>query len=296
MTSQSATMLPRVLGIALAAGAVVAAPAVMAATIVPSNMTAPGDSFTNPGPTNQGQAVGAGPWHYNNVRGGGAVGIRTDLPRSGNGSVFFSSPTSAGKADIEFLPNAVNIGGNFISGGSLGAFSALTSFGYDWYRVGTSTNPPLQHPALRVLLDLDGNLMTPDRAGLVFERAYNGGVVPVDTWVTDTIAASSNLWSFGALGFELDIDGPGPGSAYVGLATWQAWFTTNHPNAVIVGFSAGVGSGWHGVFTGAVDNITWTIGGQTASYNFEVAAVPEPAALALFGLGLLGLAAARRLV
>jgi hypothetical protein len=202
MTSQSATMLPRILGVALAAGAVMAAPAVVAATIVPSNMTAPGDSFTNPGAANQGQAVGAGPWHYNNVRGGGAVGIRTDLPRSGNGSVFFSSPSGAGKADIEFLPNAVNIGGNFFSVGSLGAFSALTSFGYDWYRVGASTNPAVQHPALRVLLDRDGDLGTlHDRGGLVFERVYNALPTPTDQWVSDTITATTNLWSFG-LGFR----------------------------------------------------------------------------------------------
>jgi len=46
---------------------------------------------------------------------------------------------------------------------------------------------------------------------------------------------------------------------------------------VILGFSAGVGSGWNGVFTGAVDDISWTIAGSTTSWNFEVMqAVPEP--------------------
>ena len=57
----------------------------------------------------------------------------------------------------------------------------------------------------------------------------------------------------------------------------------------------GSASGW-GPFVGAVDNIGWTINGQSQTANFEVpgGTVPEPGSLLLAGAALFGLAATRR--
>lgn len=256
-----------------------------------SNSPIPGDAFTNPGPTNMGQPVGASGWYYNNVRNGGTVGINTDFPRAGNGSVALSGPNNA-KADIEYLPGAVPVAGNYASTSSLGAFSTLTSMAYEWYRSSVSTATSNLHPSLRVLLDADGNISTTnDRGGLVFERVYNGLPTPTDQWTADSVGAGTNLWNFGlGLGFAFDIDGSG--YAYDdSLAEWQAYL----PSATIIGFSSGIGSGWD-TFSGAVDNISWTIAGVTTTSNFEVPSsqVPEPATAALIGLGMLGFGVSRR--
>ncbi|MCS6775748.1 MAG: PEP-CTERM sorting domain-containing protein [Chloroherpetonaceae bacterium] len=264
-----------------------------------ANNPAPGDLFTNPGPSNQGQAIGATGWYYNNVRNNGQVGIRTDYPRNGNGSVFFYSGSGAAKADVEYLVNAALIAGNYFSAGIIAPLSDLQTLTYEWYRDSMSTVPASLHPAVRILLDADGDLSTiGDRGGLVWERAYNSLPVPTDTWVADTITDTSFLWNFGlGIGFAADIDG----NAYPydeTLLEWKNYF----PNAVIIGFSMGVGSGWNGIFQGAVDSIAWQGTGPLAnltSFNFELAGtpvVPEPGTMALLGAGLMlgGLVTLRR--
>ncbi len=258
------------------------------AIVYPNNP--PGDSFTNPGPTNQGQAVGSSGWYYNNVRNGGTVGINPMLPYATTGSVYFYSPSGSGKADIEYLASAVEVGGNYVASGSLGLFSNLQSLSYAWYRDGSTTVAAHLHPVLRILLDADGDLSTlGDRGGLVFERVYNGApTAPTNAWVSEGVGPSTFLWNFGlGIGFAANINDT-PYAYDATLAEWQAYF----PNAVILGFNAGVGSGWNGVFAGAVDSVSWTIAGQSESFNFEIgpgAEIPEPGTWLLFGGGLLAL-------
>jgi len=279
------------LAAALAAGSL-AVGAAQAATVY-ANGVSPGDAFVNAGGSNQGQAVGASGWYYNNVRNSGSAGISTAYARSGNGSAALSGPSNA-KADIEYLAGGTNVFGNFAATASLGKLSDLHSMQYDWYRDASSTAASHLHAALRVLIDADGDLSTlGDRGGLVFEGIYNGaGAAATNTWVTNVISGSTNVWNFGlGLGFAYDIGGNN--YAYDDkLAAWQAYLK----DAAILGFSAGIGSGWQS-FSGAVDNIGWTIGTNTVSTNFEVTAptsVPEPGSLALAGLALAGLAGLAR--
>jgi hypothetical protein len=204
-------------------------------------------------------------WYYTEVRLGGTVGIQTTYPRSsGGGSIFMSTTSSAGKAEVRYgvFPTII-----------VGPFSGLTQMKYDWYRDATSTTGAHLHPAMKVHIDVDGNLATTaDRGTLIFELAYNPSVspVPTNTWVTQAITSTSNLWSSGTFGIDSNT-GPrdinNSGYAYDDtLAQWQAYF----PNAAIVGFTVGIGSGFSGTFFGAADNIGWTIGGVTSSTAFEV--------------------------
>ncbi len=262
--------------------AVVSFSAYAQTTTVFSNNTAPGDLFTNSGSTGIGQAIGTSGRAYRNVRGSGSVGIRTNLPRNGNGSVWFNGVSGNSKADVEFRINFNNnpINGDFSQ--AFGFLNQLDGMSYDWYRDSSSNVNSWLHPVLRVFLVNPAN---PTQFGyLVYERAYNFGTnpVPTDQWISDAINDSTVMWGTSAL------LGGGGNPQFQPLSWWKQ----NYGGWVIAGFSSGIGSGWNDQFTGAVDMISWTIDGQTETYNFEV--VPEPASLLALGAGLAGMLGLRR--
>jgi hypothetical protein len=278
--------------------ALVAASAFAQTTVtVYSQNPVPGDSFTNGGSANQGQSFGNPNWVYNNTRGGGSVGIRTNYPRSGNGSVYFNSTSNTGKADIEYFASPVNAGGNFVPNpfnpsSILGPLAALSHLSYEWYRDGSSTAPDFLHPVLRLGILRVNQDNTFALGYLVFERVYNGfGAAPTDSWESDNIIGSNyKLWATASLGFgdpDVNINNV--------LKTIPEWVSAANgigATLYVISVNAGIGSGWNDTFTGAVDNITFGFGGTYTTYNFEV--VPEPASMVALGSGLIGLLGLRR--
>ncbi|HBS29065.1 MAG TPA: hypothetical protein DEB06_06355 [Phycisphaerales bacterium] len=273
------------------------------AAVVLSNSGAPGDNFTHVGANNVGQAIGASKWYYNNVRNSGVVGVNTNLPRSGNGSLWFDVNVGPGgnssKADAEFYNTAVAMNGNYLATSILGGLSQLTALSFDWYRSSGSA-PEDQasdwlHPVVRLQVV---NQAQTQFGYLVFEREANRDVFgphptpvssPRDSWQTDDVFGGNyRLWSTGSsLPFNLNgTNGPAKYYDALTLADWQTQFG----DLLVTGVSVGVGSGW-GAFHGAVDNVSFGFAGAPiTTYNFEV--VPAPGALALMGLA--GLAGARR--
>jgi hypothetical protein len=246
--------------------------------------TSTGTKSTNAASNTLGGELGADQWIQNNVRGNGVVGITTDYARSGNGSIYFSTDGSGpSKADMEYYFTQPLLLSDF-TGGS-----------YDWLRdpLGTNTSTAIA-PAYRLIVsNAQGGF-----GYLVYEPYNQPGGQPVaqGSWQTQTIDTLTSL--FWATGNNFTIPAPGgvgPScqSCLHDLADWSS----SNAGAHVLGFSTGVGSGWSGgTFVGAVDNVSFAFGDNTQTYNFEVAAVPEPAtwAMMIAGFGLAGATLRRR--
>jgi len=245
-------------------------------------------SVPNPGPTFN-DPLAANTWLRSNVRSGSSIGIDGTYPRSGTGSAFMSGIGGVSKADMQYFP-----------AGGFGTLGNLSSLSYEWYRDGLSTNPPAQAPALRLQIDIDGNPNTPvDLGYLIYEPTYNGAgpSVPTDSWQSsgNLNLTTGNFWWFQS-GVGADDSNPNSFTRtiqdYFNPANINAPFALLSTNSLIVGINFGFGSGWNGVFQGAVDNVAIGLGGNEATrWNFELTQeVPEPSTIAVWSV--FGLASA----
>ena len=214
-------------------------------------------------------------WAPANVRADATVAITTAQPRSGNGSLEFTTNTvtpGQDKADFQKLWNATSFPTRTLAG--------LTALSYEYYRASSSTTANHLAPVLRLYV-VDATVGSPTfgkYALLIWEPVYNGAApIPTDQWISQDIL-NGNFWMFVPGGQSIP---SGVVQNYnTPLSGWLAGGVTGQPgdpppinidaNTLVFGVNVGVGSGWGGTFRGFVDNVTLRWGTDEVHANFEV--------------------------
>lgn len=230
---------------------------------------------------------GGSPWERSDVRAGGTAEI-VDLSGQG-GNLENNAPSPSGAAMLTTGNSngdkaEVGTAGNF---GTVGSFINGGALSYDFYKDAAVNGNPSATAAIKLSV-LNSGFAGDGFGTFVYEPTWNlaaAGVstaVPTGQWLNASIdGATGNFWHTGIFGAG---NQAGDGSDGFTLSDWVSLFGNDLLNASIVGISVGVGT-YNVDQIAYFDNVKYSNGNINNVYDFEVAAVPLPAALPLLGAG-----------
>lgn len=240
--------------------------------------------------------VSNGQWFENDVRPGGTASIANLAGAGGNLENNAPLPQGAARLTTGFDNShkaEIAVADNY--GTARNSLNNSFQLGYSFYKENVPGGNTFAAPSIKLTFS-NAATVGDGFVTLVYEPYLNGNS-PVATgdWTDVQIDLDNGLfWQTGGFGEAFDQ------SKLLTLGNWLTEFDADFLDAEMLYLSVGVGSfnqGQDGYFDGV--NLAYqTVGAAEfdKTYDFETArtAVPEPGTLGLLGLGILGLALARR--
>lgn len=234
---------------------------------------------------------------------------------SSTGWISYGANTTNGNASIVASPAADSDGSLRIQGdrirvgtgvfeGFTGSEGSVPSFGTLGQLASGSMFVDLLRSSLSQTNDARYNvaikLSFANNQSLTWENANNGSDLTQDAFVNRNLGAGNWFLRTGGVNYDTPTNNHtlGQWSAGAKLVGQEANAAPLSANSQVLGVLFAVGSGissGSNSFIGGVDHLNMNFnGGSTYSYNFKTQAVPEPATMAMLGMGALGMLRRRK--